>query len=166
MTREVKKHTIESLMERTEEVGDCAEWQGYIKNGVPHVSHDGKVTTVRRLMQELQGRSVAGHFISTSCGNTRCVHPSHALARTGAQHLKRMNKAVNKGGLVRVAKLQAAAHSRRKLTDEQVMQIRGDPRPARVVAGDHGVSKALVCAIRSGKSRRLIAAHPFAGLMP
>ena len=165
MTREIKKHTLETLLARTVEVGECYEWQGYVKNGTPQVSHGGKMMTVRRLMHELQGKSVKGYFLSPGCDNPLCVNPAHTVVRTTAAHLRRMNKNVNKGGLMRVARLQHAARGRRKLTDEQVIQIRVDPRPSRAVAAEHGVSKALVCSIRRGDARRLIATNPFAGLM-
>lgn len=165
MTRVITQHTIESLMARTVEVGDCNEWLGYIANDTPQVSHGGKMMTVRRLMHELQGKSADGYYLSTSCGNPRCVSPEHAIVRTSAAHLKLMNRRVDHGGLLRVIKLQNGAKWRRKLTDEQVQQIRNDPRPSRAVAAEHGVSKGLVCLIRAGKAHRAISANPFAGLM-
>lgn len=165
MTREIKRHTLETLLARTVEVGECNEWLGYIANDTPQVSHGGKMMTVRRVMHELQGKSAEGYYLSTSCGNPRCVNPAHAFVRTSAAHLKRMNRNVDHGGLLRIIKLQQVARGRRKLTDEQVQQIRNDPRPSRAVASDHGVSKGLVCLIRAGKAHRPISSNPFAGLM-
>lgn len=165
MTREIKRHTLETLLARTVEVGECNEWLGYIANAVPQVSHGGKVVTVRRLMFELQGKDVEGYYIAPKCGNPRCVNPDHAIARTRKAHHKLMSRNVDHGGLLRIIKLQQAARGRRKLTDEQVQQIRNDPRPSRAVASDHGVSNALVCLIRAGRAHRPISSNPFAGLM-
>ena len=165
MTRVITQHTIESLMARTVEVGECNEWLGYIANDTPQVSHGGKMMTVRRLIHELQGKPVSGYYLSTSCSNPRCISPAHTVIRTSAAHLKRMNQCVDPNGTMRVIKLQQAAKGRRKLTDAQVDQIRIDPRPSRAVAAEHGVSKGLVCLIRAGKAHRLFAANPFAGLM-
>lgn len=163
--REIKTHTLESLLARTVEVGDCREWQGYIANDVPQVSHGGKMMTVRRLMFELRGESVDGYYIAPKCCNFRCVNPEHAIARTSKAHYKVMNQNVDPNGLLRIIKLQKVAKGRRKLTDEQVQQIRSDPRPSRAVAAEHGVNRGLVCLIRAGKAHRAVTANPFAGLM-
>lgn len=165
MTRVITQHTLETLLARTVEIGECREWQGYIGNDTPQVSHGGKMMTVRRLMFELQGKAIEGYYIAPSCGNFRCVSPEHAIARTNAAHIKRMNQNVDPNGLLRLIKLQQVARGRRKLTDEQVQQIRSDPRPSRAVAAEHGVSKGLVCLIRAGKAHRAVSASPFAGLM-
>lgn len=165
MTRVITQHTLETLMARTVEVGDCREWLGYSANGVPQVSHAGKMTTVRRLMFELQGKDVEGYYIAPKCGNSKCVHPAHIIARTIRAHHKFMSKCGDPNGLMRIINLQKAAKARRKLTDEQVIQIRSDPRPSRAVAAEHGVSKDLVCRIRAGKAHRAVSANPFAGLM-
>jgi hypothetical protein len=165
MTRGITQHTLESLLARTVEIGECREWQGYIGNDTPQVSHGGKMMTVRRLMFELQGKDVEGYYIEPQCGNSRCVNPAHAVARTNAAHLKRMSRNVDHRGLMRIIKLQQVAKNRRKLTDEQVSQIRNDARPSRAVAEELGVSKNLVCLIRAGKAHRAVSANPFAGLM-
>jgi len=165
MTRVITQHTLETLMARTVEVGECNEWLGYIANDTPQVSHGGKMMTVRRLMFELQGKAVDGYYIAPRCGNFRCVNPSHAIARTKKAHHKIMNQNVDPNGMLRIIKLQQVARGRRKLTDEQVQQIRSDPRPSRAVAAEHGVSKGLVCLIRAGKAHRAVSASPFAGLM-
>jgi hypothetical protein len=165
VTRGITQHTIETLMARTVEIGECREWQGYIANDTPQVSHGGKMMTVRRLMFELQGKAVDGYYIAPRCGNFRCVNPDHAIARTKKAHHKLMNQNADPNGMLRIIKLQQVSRGRRKLTDEQVQQIRSDPRPSRAVAAEHGVSKGLVCLIRAGKAHRLFAASPFAGLM-
>lgn len=165
MTRGLTQHTLETLMARTVEVGECNEWLGYIANDTPQVSHGGKMMTVRRLMFELQGKAVDGYYIAPRCGNFRCVNPAHAIARTKKAHHKIMNQNVDPNGMLRIIKLQQVARGRRKLTDEQVQQIRSDPRPSRAVAAEHGVSKGLVCLIRAGKAHRAVSASPFAGLM-
>jgi hypothetical protein len=48
--------------------------------------------------------------------------------------------------------MRGAAHCRAKLTDEAVREIICDPRPARIVARDHGVTKGAVDGIRYGRT--------------
>lgn len=156
--------TMESLLARTTEEGDCLLWQGYVGNGVPQVSHGGKVVSVRRLMLEMMGRVVKPtDFTPARCGCRTCVEPSHIVQRTHQQHAIAMLKAP-RNETVRVAKLQAykRTHSA-KLTLEQAREIRSSPETGAALARQYGVDKSLVSMIRLGKSWREMTS-PFAGL--
>lgn len=161
-------HTIESLMARTEEVGNCIEWQGYFQNRAPYVQHGDRFLAVRRLIKELLGAH-HGEKLSygTSCGNHRCVNPDHIVARNVAQHMKYLTSKADYNNPVRIAKLQKAAAKRRVLNDEQVFQAYSDPRTCAEIAVDLGVSKEIVSRIKRGKSNRTVIAknNPFWGLM-
>lgn len=167
-TRQITFQTMESLIARTEEVGNCMEWQGYVGNGSPQVSHGGKIITVRKLMRELQGKPTSkGIFTGTTCGNPLCVNPSHMVDRDMRQHSRMMTSRIDYNSPVRTAKLQRSAAGRRKITDEGIAAALTDPRSCKEVAEDHGVHKSLISRIRRGQAHRQVNAstNPFSGLM-
>lgn len=163
-----KVYTLETLLARTVEVGDCMEWTGYSRNGSPQVKLDGRMTTVRRAILILKGTPAhPNEMLSTRCGNPQCVNPDHIIERSIKQHMTHMGRQINHQHPLRIAKLQKAAAARRIIDDEKVLQILNDPRRAQDVADDLGVSKSLVTKIRRGKSYKQInaAVNPWAGLM-
>ena len=165
MTKGTRKHTIESLKARTIEEGDCWNWTGYLGNKVPAVSHDGKMTSVRRLFRDLMGNPVkAGWFVLPNCGNNICVNPEHSKLLSPKQFTQHMGKRAG-GSLTRKMKIQAfKQRTVGKLTWEQADEIRLSSEPSRQAAQKYGVDKSLICRIRAGKSW-IRYNSPFAGLM-
>lgn len=167
-TKPITTQTMESLLARTEEVGECMEWQGYVGNGSPQVSHNGRMTTVRKLMRELQGKPAGkGVFAGVNCGNPLCINPAHVIDRNMRQHGQMMASRIDYTSPMRTVKLQRAAAGRRKITDEGIAAALTDPRSCEAVAADHGVHKSLIARIRRGQAHRQVNAsiNPFAGLM-
>lgn len=168
MTTRIRNHTIETLLARTIEVGECMEWQGYYGRNCPQVKHGGKLRTVRRVIRELQGREMKkGMFVSTSCGNPKRINPEHLIDRNARQHSQAMSSKVNYLSPTRVAKLQKSAEPRRKISDAGVQAALCDPRTCEIVAAEHGVHKSLISKIRRGEAHRQFnaATNPWAGLM-
>ena len=161
--------TLKTIEDRSTPVGDCLEWQNYISTtGQPMVRHAGQAVYVRRLVVQLEGREPEYEWVSrVSCKNNRCVLGAHITTHPADQHAKHMSKLVDYNRPLRIARLQKAAESRRKATDECVMRVLTDPRPAVHVAKDLGISPSLARKIRAGKMRRQVSAsvNPFAGLM-
>lgn len=156
-------HTMETLLARTVEEGDCLLWDGYIGNNVPQVSHNGKVIAVRRLMLELQGKVLRpGDHASTKCRNPSCVHPEHISHRNKFQHAMAMLSAP-RNEEVRAAKLAAFRRKTAKLDMEKAREIRCSDESGSVLAARFGVDKALVSRIRRGEAWREFS-NPFAGL--
>lgn len=161
-------HTLETILARTDEVGECLEWQGIMNNKTPQVRIDGKLLTVRRFIRDLQGKPASANvFLVPSCGNQKCVHPDHIMDRTRAKHMQVMGKLVQHNHPVRVAKLQKAKASERVLDDNGLAVVLTDPRRAQDVADELRVSKSLVNRIRKGTAYRQVSAatNPFSGLM-
>ena len=161
-------HTVESLLARTEEVGNCIEWQGYFENHSPYVQHGDRFMNVRALLMELLGNKYEGRmFYGNSCDNKACVNPEHIVARSMKDHAKHMVKKVEYKAPIRIAKLQKSAQGRRVLTDDQVMQALMDPRRCEDIATEFGVSKSLIARIKRGESNQMAIAknNPFWGLM-
>ena len=162
-------HTLESIMARTVEVGDCMEWQGHIRqDNVPYITVNRQYMAVRRLILQLIGKPAKrGNFVGTTCGNHLCVNPEHIIERSMSHHMRRASKLVDHNSPVRIAKLQKHAAVRGILSKDDVLKILNDPRCAREVAEEIGCSKSLVTRVRRGQAYRQVNAsvNPFAGLM-
>lgn len=168
MPRPTIVQTLDSIMARTDEVGDCLEWQGMIRNGTPQIRIARKMHTVRRVIRDLLGNPAAeGNYLAPSCGNPKCVKPDHIIERTRAQHMKRIASLVDHNHPIRITKLQKIKAHARKVNEDGLAMIRTDDRKAEDVARELGVSKTLVNKIRRGQAYREVnaAANPFAGLM-
>lgn len=160
-------HSLERVLARTTEVGDCLEWRGFMQDGrTPLIKVDNRLVTVRRFIRQLQGAPAApGRFLSASCGNPRCVNPAHILERTGRQHARYIASCVDMRHPVRIVKLQRMNAHKRALTDEQAQMVRVDPRSAAVLSRLLGCSKSTICSIRNGQSYRQVAANPWDQLL-
>jgi cobalamin biosynthesis protein CobT len=167
--RTITTHTIKSLMERTSVEGDCIEWLGYSYEGNnPQVSQAGKMVSVRKLVMLLSGRKLPDRaYYKTTCGNDLCVRLEHIKVVDTKKHMISMAKKVMHNAPTRVAKLQASAINRRKLTDEQVQDILLSSGSSRQLGAQYGVSASTISKIKSHQTRRSVSAsvNPFAGLM-
>jgi hypothetical protein len=167
--RKITIHTIESLMQRTSVEGDCIEWLGYSYEGNnPQVSHAGKMVAVRKLVMLLSGRKLPDRaYYKTTCGNDLCVRLEHIKVVDTQKHMAAMAKNVRHNAPTRIAKLQASAINRRKLTDEQVQDILLSSGSSRALALQYGVSPGTISKVKGHRARRVVSAsmNPFAGLM-
>jgi hypothetical protein len=167
--RTITIHTIKSLMERTSVEGDCIEWLGYSYEGNnPQVSHAGKMVAVRKLVMLLNERKVFDRaYFKTTCGNDLCVRLEHIKVMDTKKHMAAMAKNVRHNAPTRIAKLQAAAVGRRKLSDEQVNDIVMSSESSRALALQYGVSPGTISKVKAHRARRVVSAsvNPFAGLM-
>lgn len=157
-------HTIESLLARSVEVGNCNEWAGYTRNKTPLVFYQGRIQGVRRVMLELMGKKLPkGYFVSCNCANHRCVNPKHIEVRSPKRHATVMANLVEHDSPQRILRCTMKAQVRRKLTDEQVRQILTDPRNCREMGELFNVNKSLVASIRRGTAHRMTLAlnNPF-----
>lgn len=171
MSKPLTIHTIDSLKERTIEIGDCWIWQGYMANGSPQVYHYDRIRTVRRVMKELiSGEAPPKHlYIAAKCGDPKCVNPDHFICRTRQQHMSYMAGNTDQKNINRRIKLREAAKKRglQKLTDEQIKDILASDLSGAELGRRLNVSRGLIGLIRRGKSRTITVQtnNPFAGLM-
>lgn len=163
--RTIAVQTMESLLARTEEVGECLEWQGYsTKSGTPQVSHDGKMIAVRRLLLKLQGIELkSAMFASCSCGNSRCVRPEHIVRRTQQQHLAKMSNIGPYNPAARIAKSTMKRRQRSRMTMEMAREIRASEKSSQQLAEELGFGRQTISRIRFGQTWKEISS-PFAGL--
>lgn len=90
-----------------------------------------------------KGEIPQGYLIRHSCDNPACCNPDHLLLGTHADNMR--DKAVR--GRVR----------NRKLTDEQVREIRHSTECLGALSERYGVGKPVLCQIRKGTARRHVA---------
>lgn len=159
-------HTERSILSRTQEVGECMEWQGYVQNGTPAVCHEGKVVMVRRLLLQFRGIDLPkGSYAVPKCGNPLCVNPDHIQVRNQSQHAVAMAKNINYSAPERIRKLTDSARELRgKLDIEKAREIRMSDEPGPVLAERYQVNKSMINRIKRGDAWRDIR-NPFAGLM-
>lgn len=134
---------------RVAEVGECWEWLGWFSNKSPQIRHKGRAVSLRRLLWiERVGRNPDGKYIHVSCGNWRCVNPDHLVAKGFKDH------AAASAGKRSRASYKAAAikggKKNRKLTMQQVMEIRTSPKSCKKLGEEYGVSHTTISKIKRG----------------
>lgn len=170
MNRAPKVHTVESLLENTDDYGECKLWKGYHAGNnseTPYVGVDRKMAPVRRVIAQLQGKPILlNHFFGVTCGNQSCIDPAHTVQRSMVEHLKNMNKLSNKGAskIARVVKLTIIRQARSSLDHEKAAQIRNSEEAGSELARRYGVSRSTIDAIRKGE-RWKDRGSPFSALM-
>lgn len=153
-------HTLESLLDRTVEIGDCREWTG--AGDVPHVRVAGEVVPVRRLILRLAEIDIRpGYVVGNTCRNPKCVEPSHIVIRSPKQHARIGHKRRNQQLINR--KIAATKRAKSKFTPELVAEIRASTESGRVLAERLGMNRRSVYRIRSGQ-RWADTSSPWMGL--
>lgn len=129
---------------------DCLRWSRATNSeGRPSfLSVDRKqILVCRYLLSKKIGRDLSRQeFACHSCDNPWCVNIDHLWL--GNQQLN-MNDKVRKN---RQWRPKGERHHLSKLTQEQVEQIRQDPRMYVEIAPDYGVSKSLIGAIKRNEA--------------
>jgi hypothetical protein len=163
-----KVHTTESLLARAVEEGECLIWQGYSIRKTPQVDHEGKMTSVRKLLVTLAGGEIReGSFFGVTCGTVDCICPAHIIQRSPKGQLKAMAKAAN-SGTVKAQRVRKMTQTRRKLLAKLDMEtatvIRNSEESGPVLAERYGITRSLVNRIKRGDQWR-DTSNPFAGLL-
>jgi transposase-like protein len=148
---------IEKIRSRSEEVGECWEWQGcYQSSGSsPTMRHNGIARGVRRVLAEaLKLNLKNGRLATVRCMNPRCVNPQHVHTVTRKvlqQHIAKAHPACSSPQRRRRLSIKARANS--KLTLETVREIRQlleDGVHQRTIAAQFGVSQNCISRIKRG----------------
>lgn len=101
----------------------------------------------------LKGPIAKGLFVCHACDNPRCVNPEHLFLGTPKDNVQDMiTKGRNLNAFCKGHKLSARKRTR-KLTDEQVQQIKDWPHEHRYIANKLGVSTAYVWMVKNGKRK-------------
>lgn len=154
MAKPITVHTVDSLLARTVEEGDCRLWQGFSTNDTPMVydGAEGKMASVRKLIHKLDGGYVSAKYFCASCGNPLCVAPEHIIQRNEKTQCRQMAKQSIKHKAKRSAAVLLWRRANPlKLDMDRARQIRADERPYQAIADDFGVSKSMVGKIKRGQ---------------
>lgn len=87
-----------------------------------------------------KGEIPEGQWVLHTCDNPACINPKHLFLGTAKQNTRDM---FGKG-----------RSGKSKLVPSQVLKIRDDPRPRRIIAKEYGVTLNMVQKIKSGHSWR------------
>ena len=163
--KQPKKHTIQSLKERTTDDAGCWIWNGYHANKVPSVFHNGTMVPVRRLFLDLLDRKPTRKtFIHPTCEHGSCVNPEHYKIYTERQHmaviLKKSHQSPTRSANVQKYK---RAHNA-KINEEIAQEIRMSEESGPVLAKKYNVNRSIISRIRRNVSW-VNKNHPFLSLM-
>lgn len=128
----------------------CWLWKGdkwsRPEHGYGRIYVEGKRVKAHRVAWELYvGPIPTGLHVLHKCDVRLCVNPDHLFLGTKADNAHDRNQ---KGRQAR-----GKSFPQCKLTDEQVIAIRNDPRGDTALAAEYGVWRGSIYRIRSGKSR-------------
>lgn len=137
----------------TETDGGCWEWNGsrHVRGGYGQISGSRKSGPLKahRVAYELQnGEIPEGHLIRHSCDNPPCVNPSHLSSGTSRDNSQ---DAVSRGRATHQVRSGQFSPSRR-LTWEQVGEIRKSVESGVVLGAMYGVSTTSISNIRLFKT--------------
>lgn len=124
----------------------CWEWVGGMwPNGYGRLNVNGSMDYAHRISYEINKGSIPPELeIRHQCHNKKCVNPDHLLVGT---HIENMQDSVRDGMTSR-----GESHGSVKLTADQVVAIREDPRAQKVIANDYGISQPAVSDIKTRRT--------------
>jgi hypothetical protein len=144
--------TLEYFFERSipEPNSGCWLWEGALYwNGYAALNIRGRVVRAHRACLKLRLPDLArGIDACHSCDVRSCVNPDHIFAGTRRDNMQDCKR---KGRFHFLVNLPGEACRNSKLTNEEVLAIRADPRSSRAIAATYSVSKGTVLQIRARK---------------
>ena len=163
------QHTVDTLLARTDEFGDCLIWNGYSYHNTPQVHHDGKMVSVRALLWSLQGKTAPEGrlFYRVVCGQDKCVNPAHTRCHTQAEHMRYMNEPGRRtasGEAIRAAKIAQYRRRISRITPEMLAEILASHESGPELERRLGVSRSLISQYRRGELGATRISNPFQGL--
>lgn len=128
----------------------CWEWDGYIgARGYGFIKNNYRTLLAHRVSWELHNGPIPeGMYVCHRCDNPACVNPDHLFigtAKDNSADRDRKGRANNPTG---------SRRSNAKLTEQQVAEIRSSKERGVDLAKRYGVSPAVICVARKGKTWR------------
>ena len=135
----------------------CWEWTAF-RNAYgygllkEHPHKNSKILKAHRISYTLhKGVIPEGMFVCHSCDNPSCVNPAHLWLGTPQDNMDdkmRKGRSITPGPR---SPKRGDTSATAKLTTEQAIAVKQDPRKQREIAVDYGISQALVSLIKLGK---------------
>jgi hypothetical protein len=140
---------LRSLSEHNRETG-CLEWTGTITE--LGYGRYGRQLAHRLAYMTWVGDVPEGQYVLHKCDNPPCIEPSHLYVGTQADNVRDMDARGR-----RVSRpMPGEGNPASRLTVAEVLAIRADGRPQRVIASEYGVTQAAISLIVTGKKWRHI----------
>jgi hypothetical protein len=140
-----RKNTEEDFWAKVNKTDDCWEWTGGLfSSGYGCFQYHGKIFLVHRFSVMLDGRDPTGLYVCHKCDNIKCVNPDHLFLGTQQDNMDDM---IKKGRHVRSPN----AGKLRKLTDDQVREIRNSDLSGRKLSKMYDVATATISSIKTNK---------------
>ena len=133
----------------------CLIWTGYVQSGgYGQVEHEGRRWLVHRLAWRNEyGEIPPGMLVLHHCDTPRCIELQHLRLGTAREN---MADCIARG---RYAKKHRPHTRVRKLTDEQIVEIRASTEKPKDLAKRLGISWVHVYAIKAGRRKALVHAQ-------
>lgn len=147
--------TVQTILSRCVEVGECLEWQGGLNSGGhPTMTHEGSGgRLVRRVLAEAMQREIRdGHVLRMRCMNKRCVNPEHTVVSTRQKVGLEAGKAGRLSSPTKGLRCHIARAKWAKLDTTKVAEIRASIETDRVLAERYSVSLKTINDARRGLS--------------
>lgn len=148
--------TLESILARCDEFGECLRWAGPVANGSSQVYSEGRYLQARRVVHELtKGCEIRkGYHPVMRCRDPQCLQFDHMTLLTTRQVAQ---LAAKEGRFSNPARRAAIAAGKRnsptaKLSVEIAHEIFHSTESGPVLAARHNVHRSLVCRIKRGQS--------------
>jgi hypothetical protein len=135
-----ERRPLDDLLEqgRVLEADGCHSFHGSRKK-YPHVGSPPNRVQISRYLAEVTDPKVE---VRHTCDNNWCINPEHLLTGSSQQNSDDM--------VERARSNRGTKHWNARLTEQQVQQIRADPRSSPKVAPEFGVSARQIRKIRQG----------------
>lgn len=161
MGRAIKQpiyQTLKTMRARCSIVGPHWLWDGAMtRDGIGEVRHGLRLRSARTVMWELlNGRPLPKDMVCIcTCEHKSCISPDCIRAVTFAEKNKFMaQRGVYKAWTPeRLERVRQTRRKNSKFTEEIIDRVKHDPRSARVVALEVGMSATHAKNIRAGKAR-------------
>jgi hypothetical protein len=133
---------------------DCWEFKGHRReNGYGWFSYNGKSTNAHRIAYTLtHGEIEEAMFVCHSCDNPPCCNPRHLWLGTSADNTSDMDAK----GRRRSIPQHGSKHGLSKLTEDDVISIRGSDASPTEIARAFGVTRQCVMSVINRRTWRHI----------
>jgi hypothetical protein len=139
-------NTEKDFWSKVNKTDTCWEWTGYTNQaGYGQSTFDGKKYYVHRYSAVIHGIYQDGLLVCHHCDNRKCVNPDHLFMGTPMDNTQDM---IKKG------RRPNTSMDRRKLTDEEVREIRTSSLSCVKAGKKYGVGKSIIHHIRKGNTYR------------
>ena len=150
MAKDILTPTTKTLKERLEaksapQPNGCIYWTGAITtDGYGLIRYGKRLIGAHRASHLVYlGEIPAGKHVCHRCDVRHCINPAHLFLGT---HQENMRDMIEKGRQAR-----GGANSHGRLTEEQILEIRGDARTQCEIAADYKITQPQVSYIKNRK---------------